>query len=97
MHMSVLVSNLNDLEGTLFVVRNDGPVPVQEERGRRQTRLEALPVSYLYLPRCDVDVEGYPCHLKGCSQHFEISATILNGKVASGRTLSHVLLLLQPS
>lgn len=70
MQMCVLVSNLNDLEGTLFAIRNAGPVPVQEERGGRLTRLEALSGSRLYIRHCDAEVDVYPCHLKGCSQHF---------------------------
>jgi hypothetical protein len=84
MQICVLVSNFSDLEGTLYVVRNAGQVPVREVRGQRQTRPEALPGSRLYIRRCDVDVDADPCDLKGYSQHFEISATVLSRTVASG-------------
>jgi len=97
MQICVLVSNFSDLEGTLYVVRNVGQVPVREERGQRQKRPEALPGPRLHIRCCDEDADVDPCDLKGCSQHFEISATILNRTVASGWTLSHVLPLLLPS
>jgi len=84
MHTYVLVSNFSDLEGTLYVVRNVGQVPVQEEEGQRQKRPEALPGSCLYIRCCDEDADVDPCDLKGCSQRFEISATVPNRTVASG-------------
>lgn len=84
MQICVLVSNFSDHEGTLYVVRNAGQVPVREERGQRQKGPEALSGSCLYIRCCDEDVDVDPCDLKGCSQHFEISATVLNRTVASG-------------
>jgi len=84
MQIRVLVSNFSDLEGTLYVVRNAGHVPVREEEGQRQKRPEALSGSCLYIQCCDEDAVVDPCDLKECSQHFEISATILNRTVASG-------------
>jgi hypothetical protein len=84
MQICVLVSNFSDLEGTLYVVRNAGQVPAREERGQRQKRPEALLGPLLHIRCCDEDADVDPCDLKGCSQHFEISATILNRTVASG-------------
>jgi hypothetical protein len=84
MQICVLLSNFSDLEGTLYVVRNAGQVPVREERVQRQKRPEALPGPCFHIRCCDVVADMFPCDLKGCSQHFEISATILNRTVASG-------------
>jgi hypothetical protein len=95
MQICVLVANFSDLEGTLYVVKNAGQVPVREE-DRRLTRPEALPGSRLYIWRCDQVVGADPCDLRGCFRHFEISATVQSRTVASGWTLSRVLLL-QPS
>lgn len=82
--MCVFVPNLNDLTGGLGVFRNAGPVAVLEERGQRPTRLEALLGSHSYSQHQDVDVAVAPYHLKGCSQHFELFATILNGVAEGG-------------
>lgn len=83
--------------GGLYVIKNAGPVALLEERGQRWTRLEARLGSHSCSQHHDVDVAVDPCYLKGCSQHFELSATILNGMVEGGWTLSHVPLLLKPS
>jgi len=66
------------------VVRNAGPITVLEERGQRRTRLEALLGSHPCCWHHDMNVAVDPDHLKGCSQHFELSATILNGMVEGG-------------
>jgi hypothetical protein len=84
MHIYVLVSNFSDLEGTLNVVRNAGQVPVRGEKGQRRKRREAPSGSRLYIRCCDEDAVVDPCDLKGCSQRFEISATMPNRTVASG-------------
>jgi hypothetical protein len=80
----VFVPNINYLTRALDVFRNAGPVAVLGERGKRRTRLEALLGSHSYSWHHVVDVPVAPCHLKGCSQHFELSATILNGVVEGG-------------
>jgi hypothetical protein len=84
MQICVLVYNFSDLEGTLYVVRNAGQVPVREERGQRRKRPEALPGSRLYIRCCDEVADVDPCDLKGCSQHLQIAATAPNRTVASG-------------
>jgi hypothetical protein len=73
-----------DVGGGLYVIKNAGPVALLEERGQRWIRLEALLGSHSCNWQHDVDIAVDRCHLKGCSQHCELSATILNEMVEGG-------------